>query len=181
MVFRLPRCWPAAALVLAAACSDRPKAPPLTTEAAFQDDRIGLRFLVPAGWTIQSRTAVPDGPPTRTIVVASYRRTAGAKPATFEILAMSLPPDADPERYLAEHGPGSEKWVRGSPAAGSVGGAGPIRFVQVREPGKGDTRRDVVAYRRGERTYYFVLTAPASDAEARAAIRTTIDSITWAR
>lgn len=168
-------------LLLVAACADRPKAPPLTTEAVFQDDRIGLRFLVPAGWAIQSRTAIPDGPLNRTIVVASYRRMAGAKPATFEVLAMSPPPDADPERYLAEHGPGSEKWVRGSPANLAAEGAGPVRFVQVREPGKGDARRDVVADRRGDRLYYFVLTAPANDAEARAAVRTTIDSITWAK
>ena len=36
-------------VLLAAGCADRPKAPPLVTEAVYQNDAIGLRFLTPEG------------------------------------------------------------------------------------------------------------------------------------
>src|SRR4051812_13436397 len=124
-------------LLLAAACTDRPKAPPLTDEAVFRDDVSGLRFLAPAGWAMQSRATVPAGGlGGRTVVVASYRRVTASRPATFEVLAAEVPADADPERFLAAHGTGLEKWAPRGPAQPvQVNGAAATRFVQGRAQG----------------------------------------------
>jgi hypothetical protein len=169
-------------VALAGGCSDRPKAPPLTDEAVFQDDRVGLRFLVPAGWAVQSRAAVPDGPLSRTVVVASYRRVTGQRPATLEVLAADVPADADLERWLAEHGTGGETWGPRPPVRTvTINGAAATRFGQTRAPGSEEFRRDVTAFRRGHLVYFFVLRHAAADPDIPEAVRSTVDSITWTK
>src|SRR5688572_22928786 len=51
----------AVALLALGCSSDRPKAPPLTNEAVYQNDKIGLRFLTPEGWKVTARTDLPPG------------------------------------------------------------------------------------------------------------------------
>jgi hypothetical protein len=170
-------------LLLATACTDRPKAPPLTDEAVFQDDRIGLRFLVPAGWSMQSRAVVPPGPLQRTVVVVSYQRPPGPRPATFEVLAIDRPADDNLERALAEHGTGNAKWVPHPPARQlTLNGTEATQFVLVSAAGKKDEgRREATAFRRGDRVYFFVLTYSAADPDVRDAVRSTLESITWTK
>ena len=169
-------------IVLACGCSDRPQAPPLTDEAVFQDDRVGLRFLVPAGWVVQSRAVVPDGPLSRTIIVASYRGPAGQRPPTLEVLAADVPADANLERWLAERGSGSEAWAPRPPIRTvTINGAEATQFGQSRVKGTDELRRAVTAFRRGPRVYYFVVRHTAADPNVADAVRTTIDSITWAK
>ena len=169
-------------VALACACADRPKAPPLTDEAVFQDDRVGLRFLVPAGWAVQSRAAVPDVPLSRTIVVASYRGPTGQRPPTLEVLAADVPADADLERWLAERGTGGETWVPRPPVKTvTINGAEATRFGQARAKGKEEYRRDVTAFRRGPRVYFFVVRHSAAEPDVPEAVRSTMESITWVR
>ena len=169
-------------IALACGCTDRPKAPPLTDEAVFQDDRVGLRFLVPAGWVIQSRAVVPDGPLGRTIVVASYRGPAGQRPPTLEVLAADVPADADLERWLAERGTGDEAWAPRPPVRTvTINGAEATQFGQSRVKGGDEFRRHVTAFRRGGRVYFFVIRHTAADPDAPEVVRPTIDSITWTK
>lgn len=170
-------------LVLAAtACTDGPKAPPLTDEAVFRDDTIGLRFLVPAEWAVKSRGVVPPGRLGRTVVVVSYQRPAGRRPATFDVLAIDRSTDDDLGRAAAEHGPGSGEWVAQSPARQViVNGSDATQIVLVPVHGKDDGRREVTAFHRGDRVYLFILTYSAADPDVRDAVRSTVESITWTK
>src|SRR5262245_5986978 len=87
----------AASLLVLVGCSNRPHAPPLTTEAVYQNDAIGLRFLAPAGWPVQSRATLPAGRLTKPIILVSYQRVPGDKPAEFKVLAADLAPEASIE------------------------------------------------------------------------------------
>ncbi|HEX3151823.1 MAG TPA: hypothetical protein VHR66_27370 [Gemmataceae bacterium] len=173
------------ALVLAivcAACSNRLKAPPLTNDAVFHDDAIGLRFLVPSGWAMQSREVVPVGPLPRTIIVVSYAGPAGPNLATLELVAADVPAEADLERFLSENGPGNDQWTSLPPSkAIIVNGAEAIRFAQSRMQGKNEIRREVTAFRRGARVYFFVLAFPSADADVGDAARKTVESVTWTK
>src|SRR5262249_5922379 len=105
-----------ASLLLLAGCSNRPHAPPLTTEAVYQNNGIGLRFLAPAGWPVQSRATLPAGRLAKPIILVSYQRVPGDKPAEFKVLAADLSPEAPVERFLTDIQVGPETWSAPSAA-----------------------------------------------------------------
>src|SRR4051812_863538 len=99
-----------------AGCADpRPKAPPLANDAVYQNDKIGLRFLVPEGWLVASRADLPPGPLTKPLVLAGYQNPRGERPADLEVLAADLPADADPGTFAAGHRVGPDKWAPTGP------------------------------------------------------------------
>ena len=168
-----------APVALIVACSDRPKAPPLTQESVYQNDSIGLRFLVPAGWTTQSRAVLPTGQLHKPIVVVSYQGGA-ERPAEFRVLVADLSAGADLQQFLTEHRVGGEKWTGQSPIEQlTVNEMQASRFVLTRTQGKEEMRREVTAFRRGERVYFFLVDFAASDAASRDVVRTAINSVTW--
>jgi hypothetical protein len=163
-------------------CSHRPAAPPLTAEAVYQNDEIGLRFLAPPGWPMRSRAVLPPGALPRPIVLVSYQRADGEQAAEFGLVAADAAPETGLEQFLAEHRVGSERWAVQSPAqAVTVNGAAATRVVLTHSQGKDETRREVTAFRRGGRLYLFLVTFAASDPASRDAVRTSIDSITWTK
>ena len=169
-------------LLVVAGCSDRPHAPPLTTEAVYQNDAIGLRFLAPADWPVQSRAILPVGRLVKPIILVSYQRVPGDKPAEFRVLASDLAPEDPLEHFLAGLQVGPETWS--APAGAqplTVNGTEATRFVQTRTQGKEEYRREVTAFRRGDRVYLFLVNFPASDAASRDAVRTAVASVTWTK
>ena len=78
-------------------CPERPRAPLLTNSAVFQDEAIGLRFLVPEGWSIVSRIELPRGTLPRALVVVSYALSQADHPA--EPVGQVRPP----RRHEVEH------------------------------------------------------------------------------
>jgi len=171
-----------AAVLVIAGCSNSPHAPPLTTEAVYQNDAIGLRFLAPAGWPLQSRANLPAGRLNKPIVLVSYQRVSGDKPADFKVLAADLAPEASLEHFLTDVPVGPETWSAPSAAQPlTVNGAEATRLVQSRTQGKEEYRREVTAFRRGERVYLFLVNFPVSDATSRDAVRTAVASVTWTK
>lgn len=168
-----------APLALLPACSDQPKAPPLTQESVYQNDAIGLRFLVPAGWTMQSRAMLPSGPLPRPIVIVTYQGN-GEKPAEFRLLAADLAENTDLPQFLASHPVGADKWPPQSAVEPvTINESQASRFVLTRSQGKDEMRREVTAFRRGERVYFFLVDYAASDAGSRDTVRTSIESVKW--
>src|SRR5262249_46264967 len=169
--------------LLFAGCSNRPHAPPLTTEAVYQNDAIGLRFLAPAGWPVQSRATLPTGRLAKPIILVTYQRGPGDKPAEFKGLAADLGPEACPPTFLTDLRVGPGAWP--APWAArplTVNGAEATRYVQTRTQGKEEYRREVTAFRRGDhRVYLLLVIFPASDAASRDAVRTAVASVTWTR
>jgi hypothetical protein len=172
-----------AAAALAAGCPPRaPKAPPLTPEAVFENAAIGLRFLAPAGWVLQSRATLPDGPLPKPVVVVSYQQSASGKPSDFTLLAADVPEDTDPLRYLDEHAVGATRWaLRSPPEVVTVNGTPATRFAQGVTRGKDELRREATAFRRGGRLYFFLVTFAPGDEASRDAVRTALGSVTWTK
>jgi hypothetical protein len=171
-----------AILLAVAGCSNRPHAPPLSSEAVYQNDAIGLRFLAPAGWPVQSRATLPGVRLAKPIILVSYQRVPADKPAEFKVLAADLAPEASLEQFLTGIQIGPETWslpTGGQPL--TVNGAEATRFVQSRTQGKEEYRREVTAFRRGDRVYLFLVIFPASDVASRDAVRTSVASVTWTK
>jgi hypothetical protein len=172
----------ATAIVAVAACSDRPKAPPLSADAVYQNEQIGLRFLAPAGWPVQSRSVLPEGPLAKPIVLVSYQRAGGEKPAEFSVLAADLPPDANVEQFLAEHRVGSEWWTaRPGGRQVTINGEPATRYLLTRIEGKEEFQREVTAFRRGERIYFFIVAFAGVDIASRDAVRGSVGSVAWTK
>src|SRR2546421_3005126 len=98
-------------LLVAAGCSDRPKAPPLTNDAVYQHEKIGLRFLTPEGWLVSSRAEPPPGPLTRPVVLAAYQNPRGERPAEMQVLAADLAADADLAAFVTDTRVSPDKWT----------------------------------------------------------------------
>ena len=73
-------------LVAACGCSsDAPRAAPLTTDAVYQNDVVGVRMAIPDGWHMTARTDPPSGPLPKPIVLVSYSQSKVEKPGQFEL------------------------------------------------------------------------------------------------
>lgn len=180
----MPTCPRLLALLAVAAggCSDRPKAPPLTNEAVYQNDKVGVRFLTPDGWTAMSRSDLPPGELSRPVVLVAYLLPRGDRPAQFELVAADVPDGTDLGKYLAEHPIGPEKWVvKAGPEPTTVGGLAGSRYALGRAAGKDSIRQEVAAVRRGGRVYFFVATFGTSDVEHRDQARKSVESVTWSK
>ena len=169
-------------LALAAGCTPGPSAPPLTDEAVYENPAVGLRFLVPAGWAVQSRANPPPGALAKPVVLVSYQPPGAPRPADLTVLAADLPADASVEAFLVEYRVGAEGWTVRPPARPvTVNGVSATRYVLTRPQGKDEVRREVTAFRRGGRMYFFLVTFTAADPAVRDSVRSTIESITWTK
>jgi hypothetical protein len=178
----MPRRLPLALLatVLAAGCTEKPKAPPLTNDAVYQNDKIGLRFLVPEGWVVSQRAELPPGSLAKPVVLAAYQNPKGERPTDLEVLAADLSPDDDTAGFLAEHNVGPDKWAPAGPAAGvTINGVTASRHVLVRQGGKEEYRREATVFRRGGRVYVFLIAYAAADPASRDAARKAVESAAW--
>lgn len=167
------------AVALASGCSERPKAPPLVNETVYQNDKIGLRFLAPDGWSISTRADLPETLP-KPIVLVAYQLTKGESHSELQVLAADLPEGADYAAFLLEHRIGAAGWtVSAHPQTVSINGRDATRLVLSRKSGKGEIRREATAFRRQGRVYFFLLTFAAGDAASRDAARQCVQSATW--
>jgi hypothetical protein len=185
MTANRPRVYCLCALLLLAAaggCTERPKAPPLKNEAVFQNDKIGLRFLAPQGWSVSSRTDLPPGPLPKPVILVAYHLSKGDSPAELEVLAADLAEETDLGKFLIENRIGAAVWVSKSPAEPvTINGEAATRYVLSRQAGKSELRREATAFRRGGRVYFFIVTFPANDPAVRDAARQCVLSAAWSR
>jgi hypothetical protein len=166
--------------VVLAGCTPGPKAPPLTDEAVYENPAAGLRFLVPAGWAVQSRANPPSGPLAKPVVLVSYEPVGAPRPADFTVLVADVPADANIEAFMVEYRVGPEAWAVRPPAQPvTINGAAGTRYMLTRKQGKNEIRREATAFRRDGRVYFFLVTFAATDDAVRDSVRTSIQSITW--
>jgi hypothetical protein len=165
--------------VLAAGCNNRPKAPALSTEAVFEDDNAGLRFVVPDGWLMTMRGLAPPGRLEKPAQLVRFKPPVADRVADLELMAIDLPAAQDLVKHLTDHQPGSDKWSpAGSPKPVTANGVEGARYeyVSATRPG---TRRDVTTFRRGERVYLFLTTYGANDTTSRDQVRLAVESAVW--
>jgi hypothetical protein len=151
------------------ACSDRPKAP--------------ARFSVPEGWKIKARAEFPPGKLEKQRVLAEYQKAEPGKPlAMLEISAADLPESTNLAEFLSTGSFGVKKWIPvGTPESIEAGGKPGTRltFKGVRE--KESLDREVTAFRKGDRVYFFNIMSRAGDASPRDSVRRSLSSIVWSR
>ena len=172
-------------LLLAAltGCDDRPRAPALTNEAVYSDSTSGLTFVAPEGWVLYAKVNLPEDRkldyPQRLV---AYRVGGGDRAGGFELYALDLPAGQGLLDYLAEpkKAIGAEKWTtpKGQPTEETINGATATRYVQT-SLRKADRRRELIEFRRPDRTYLFTMTYKASDTQTREQAQRAVQSATW--
>jgi hypothetical protein len=170
------------ALLLAGACgcADRPKAPPLVNDTVYQNDRIGLRFLAPDGWSLVTRAEPPSSPLPKPVILVAYQLVKGGSFSELQVLAADLADDADYGNFLIEHRIGAAGWTIKSPTETvSINGVEAIRVTLTRQEKRAEMHREATAFRRGGRVYFFIVTFAAGDSAARDAARQSVLSVNW--
>ena len=169
----------ALALALLAGCGQKPSAPDLITEAVYRNDGAGLTFVVPEGWQLYARANPPAGQKTdHPLLLVAYRSPGSDARSDLELYMADLPDGADLMGYLAQHPIGAEKWSpKGAPESETIHGVEAARYTLTGS--RQQARREIVAFRRPDRTYLFVITYPASDAASRDQARQAVESATW--
>ena len=184
-------CLPLVLLVAASGCTDRPKAPPLVHEAVYQNDKIGLRFLAPEGWSMSSRADLPSGKLPKPIILVAYQVSRGESPSELEVLVADLPEGSDLGKFLIDQRIGAAAWklspgiekvtINGADATRIVLTTTETRVGKAGKTNKIEFRREATAFRRGERVYFFIVTFDATDPPARDAARQCVQSATWTK
>jgi hypothetical protein len=167
-------------IALALGCGDQPRAPSLQNEPVYQNSREGFRLLVPEGWTMHARGELPSGKLDRERMLVSYELLQSDMPAAFQITAADLTIDTNLEKYLSGRAFGISDWqLKFPPEDLEIDGQPARRYTFGRPRLIGPEIREVVAFRRGERVYFFTAMFPGSDAKAREQIRRAIESLVW--
>jgi hypothetical protein len=173
------------AAAAAAGCGGRPRAPALTDEPVYENDRAGLRFVAPPGWVMGLRSELPPGRLGQPLQLVRYQAGPGGgdgpeKPADLTVLAVDLADGTDPGKYLADHPVGGGRWAAATPQSLTVNGAAATRYEYTAASAKaGQLRREVTAFRRGGRVYFFMTTFAATDTAARDQVRQAVNSVVW--
>jgi hypothetical protein len=168
------------AAALMAGCRSGPHAPALSNEPVYQNSQEGFRFLAPETWTQYAKAALPPGKVDKERLLVGYRCLPPDKPAQLEVSRADLPPDTNLTEYLGKAAFSSDKWrVKGAPEEVSINGVLAVRTTLVARSGREEMVREVVAFRRGERVYFFSGLYPAGDTKAREEIRRSVGSVIW--
>lgn len=162
-------------------CHPKPKAPALIDEPVFQSEE-GFRFLVPEGWIMAARANVPPGPIQKERLLVQYRRASGESNATLEVSLMDAPEDTDLASYLSHPSYSARHWnPLGKSESVEAGGMSGTRFrFRAAVEGK-ELAKEVTAFRRGGRVYFFTLLYPPKDAEAAEQVRRSIGRLEWTK
>lgn len=164
-----------------AGCQPKPKAPALLDEPVYQSDE-GFRFLVPEGWIMAARGNVPPGRLDKERLLVQYRRAEGDSQATLEVSAADLPEDSDLADYLSGPSFSATHWNQtGQPEKLEAGGKPGVRYRFRADVRRERLAKEVTAFRRGDRVYFFTLLFAPSDATAPEQIRRAIGRLVWTR
>ena len=171
--------WAAVAAVLLAGCGARPRAPALQSGPLYQNERAGFRFLAPEGWVQRARADLPAGPFEKEELLVAYARVTD-RPASLEVSLADLPETADLRKFLTAAPSGGVKWqAKAAPEAVVVNGVPATRFTLTGGAGKAATVKEVVAFRRGGRVYFFAGIFAAGDTATRDEVRRSAQTIVW--
>jgi hypothetical protein len=177
-----PICIPALlAVLLLGGCRGRPKAPALTDEGVFQSDE-GFRFVVPEGWIMAARGNVPPGTLDKERLLVQYRRAQGADQATLEVSAADLSQDTDLTAYQSGPSFSAKSWKPCSqPEPLNIGGVDGSRSRYSGSINGYALDKEVTAFRRGGRVYFFTLLFSPKDATAPEQAHRAIDQLVWTK
>jgi hypothetical protein len=166
--------------LLAGGCDSRPRAPVLSDDPVYQNDREGFRFLVPDGWSQSTRSDVPRGKQTIETPLVAYTRRDVATFNSFRVSLMDLPTTADLAAHVSAPSYGVDRWSPTAPPEDvTMGKVSGVRYTLRGRSGREDVIKEVVCVRRGERVYFFTSMYTPGDTDSRNQLRKLIESIIW--
>jgi hypothetical protein len=162
-------------------CRGRPVAPVLRNDPVYQNDREGFRFLVPEGWKQYAKADLPSGKVEREHLLVQYRHLLPGKVGgEFEVSLADLPATTDLSAYLVDPSYGGRNWKQNGPVEKlEVNGVAAQRFVFAGRVDRDQMTKEVVVFRRGERTYFFTGLYATADKQARGQVRAAVESTKW--
>jgi hypothetical protein len=167
-------------VALAPGCQSRPSAPALDDEPVYKNSREGFRFSRPEGWTQRARGDVPAGKIDGERLLVEYKSTFGDDPATLEVSVATIPESVTLNDFVIKSSLTGEKWrLKGTAENFTINGEAAVRLVYTLRTKTEDRVREIVAFRRGERVYFFKGFHAASDTRARREIRSAVDTVVW--
>jgi hypothetical protein len=168
-------------VLLCSGCQRRPVAPALRDDPVYQNDREGVRFLVPEGWKQYAKAEVPSGKVDKERLLVQYKHLFERKVGVeFEVSLADLPPSTDLSDYLAAPSHGGKNWRQKGPVEKlDVNGVAAERFVFTGRVDRGEMIKEVVVFQRNGRFYFFTGLFAAADKNARAQVRAAVDSTKW--
>lgn len=170
-----------ATMLFCCGCRPKPKAPALIDEPVYQSDE-GFRFLVPEGWIMTAKGNVPPGPTEKETILVQYRLLRGDSGATLEISAVDLPEDADLADYLSGPSYSVRRWnLLGKAESIEAGGVSGKRFRFNGEVDSSELVKEVTAFRRGGRVYFFTVLYSPKDTAAPEQARRSISRLVWTK
>jgi hypothetical protein len=163
-----------------AGCGPRPRAPAIEDDPVYTNESEGFRFRVPEGWHQSAHAVLPPGRLEKERLLVQYRRSDPGRQATLEVAAADLPPSTDLPAYLSEPAYGAEKWrVVAGPQRVEAGAVEGTRYDLTARVGSDDMTREVVAFRRGERVFFFTALFLSKDPDAREQFRRSLGRLVW--
>jgi hypothetical protein len=169
-------------VVLALGCRGQPQAPVLRNEPVYQNDTEGFRFLAPEGWQQHARVSVPPGKLDKERLLVQYVRLTSEKGASLDVSMADLPATTDLIQYLAGPSGGAKSWHLKHPVEPvHISDVPAERFAFTGRMGNEEVTKEVVAFRRGERVYFFTAYFAAGDPTAQQQVRRTVESTLWKR
>ncbi len=167
-------------LVALAGCGSRPSAPPLEQGSVYRNSREGFRFLAPEGWQQVARGEVPPGKVEGERMLVEYRCLTCAARAALLVTVADVPAKTPLGAYVTKHNFTGEAWRSAGPTEDfTINGVPAVRLTYTMGGGKDQTVREIVAFRKGERVYFFKGIYGRSDTKSRKDIRAAVDSIVW--
>jgi hypothetical protein len=178
-----PPGWLLAAWVALSAlggCDSRPRALPLDDSPVYSNPREGFRFFPPEEWKQTARGVVPSGRIITERLLVEYKLMTGTKPAVLQVSVADVPESVALADHIKAETYRAEDWKATGPAESFQINGVPAARISYRMPaGKDPLVREIIAFRRGERVYFFTGIYAASDAKSRKAFRSAVDSVVW--
>jgi hypothetical protein len=167
-------------LALLAGCSSKPSAPPLQDGPVYKNEREGFRFFTPEGWKQVARGEVPPGKVVGERMLVEYKCLTCATTGSLEVTVAEISPSDSLADYVAKNTLTGESWRQSGPVEDfKINGEPAVRLKYVLPAGTHEMVREIVAFRRGERVYFFKGFYASADTKSRKEIRTAVDSIVW--
>lgn len=151
----------------------------------FHDRQIGLRFTPPAGWGMQARsTESPTTHKPERMVVKYKRLVRGPNVAWLRVHVVDAEDDRTPDELIKTRKPRENQWTVTKPIESGLTIAGRpaarVTFGGLMDAdGKGSRpcSAEVVAFRVGNRAFYFTGTYHNADTETQKLLREAMETI----
>lgn len=151
----------------------------------FVDNQIGLRFTPPTGWGMQARsTESPTTHKPERMVVKYKRLVRGPNVAWLRVHVVDVDDSSTPGELIKTRKPRETNWIVSKPIEDNLTIAGRpaarVTFSGLMDPDGRGARQcsaEVVAFKVGQRAYYFTGTFNNTDIETQKALRDALETI----